>query len=225
MRKLKPICSVSKGVKQCQLAAMPHLGEGDLCLFHARNSVLFPRVKPPVVERENLLWAVPILRDLQKGICCICGYRMYRNQDVDIDHLWPFSMGGKNNIENLGVAHAKCNQRKFDSLPHDPEILIRIKSVGKHFVDGESTKHLFSVVQQKEICQRYQWGESTRDLGKSLGVGHHTIYDILIRQGTRVRTPSQAKTVANARQGGKSSTDRGGNRKKYMSAVSRRNPA
>ena len=197
MRKLKPICSVSKGVKQCQLAAMPHLGEGDLCLFHARNSVLFPRVIKRSGERPggNLQGYVELLRKEQNNLCCICGYRFYGNQDVEGDHLWPWAFGGKHDITNFGLAHHECNRVKRDLLLHDPEIRMLVAAIGKHAVNAESVERVLTATEEKEVCRRYLGGETGDELAEAYGLGRTSISRIFKRNGIEARSLSEARQL------------------------------
>lgn len=39
--------------------------------------------------------------------------------DISIDHIYPKSRGGSNEIDNLQLAHCKCNSQKSDTIyPH-----------------------------------------------------------------------------------------------------------
>jgi 5-methylcytosine-specific restriction endonuclease McrA len=57
------------------------------------------------------------LRKMQANQCCWCGKQM-QSEKVDkwdyetIEHLTPVSKGGRNNMENLALAHKKCNEER-----------------------------------------------------------------------------------------------------------------
>ncbi len=44
--------------------------------------------------------------------CVLCNKPIYFGDDT-IDHLTPISRGGTNDYDNLGIAHGKCNNRKY----------------------------------------------------------------------------------------------------------------
>ncbi len=64
----------------------------------------------------------------QKGTCAICGKPMYRNRfeapharvwakyRATVDHIYPRSKGGSDAMENLQLAHARCNKIKGNQL-------------------------------------------------------------------------------------------------------------
>ncbi|MEL6825434.1 MAG: HNH endonuclease signature motif containing protein [Pseudomonadota bacterium] len=65
---------------------------------------------------------------IQEGRCALCGEPMYRNRfeathakvwakyRATIDHIIPRSKGGGDEIENLQLAHARCNKIKGNQL-------------------------------------------------------------------------------------------------------------
>ncbi len=60
--------------------------------------------KIPAWMREDI-----IMRD--GYVCGICGVEV-DHDDVHIDHIVPYSRGGKTVMSNLRVTHAKCNTRR-----------------------------------------------------------------------------------------------------------------
>ena len=63
------------------------------------------------ISREVMLKVVR--RDGQ--ICQRC-HEPVRDDDVEFDHVIPFSRGGRSTAENLRLVHRDCNRRKRDSL-------------------------------------------------------------------------------------------------------------
>lgn len=47
--------------------------------------------------------------------CCWCG-RFLAEEDLNIEHLIPKSLGGSNSLENLGLAGSLCNRFRGNSL-------------------------------------------------------------------------------------------------------------
>jgi 5-methylcytosine-specific restriction endonuclease McrA len=64
-----------------------------------------------VISREVMLKVVR--RDGQ--ICQRC-HEPVRDDEVEFDHVIPFSRGGRSTAENLRLVHRDCNRRKRDSL-------------------------------------------------------------------------------------------------------------
>lgn len=42
-------------------------------------------------------------------LCALCGQPIKMADDLTQDHILPVSMGGKTELENLQMAHKKCN--------------------------------------------------------------------------------------------------------------------
>lgn len=53
----------------------------------------------------------------QEGYCLYCGQLLQEN--FQIDHKMPISLGGTNTDDNVQLLHAVCNQRKNNKHPHD----------------------------------------------------------------------------------------------------------
>lgn len=62
----------------------------------------------PAIDRETV-YAV------NNGICCVCRLPV-PHERFDVEHRTPLADGGTNEIENLGVAHPKCNSKKGDRV-------------------------------------------------------------------------------------------------------------
>lgn len=58
----------------------------------------------------------------------ICRYccRMIPLDYITVDHVIPFSRGGKTILDNLVVACKRCNQKKGNFLPHEVNMLLSI---------------------------------------------------------------------------------------------------
>lgn len=81
-----------------------------------------------IIPREVILKIVR--RDGQ--ICQKCNQPVSDNE-VEFDHLIPYSRGGKSTVENLRLVHKNCNRRKSNSLkeilhPSPIEHLFELKS-------------------------------------------------------------------------------------------------
>lgn len=48
--------------------------------------------------------------------CAICNKPLPSLRESTLDHIVPYSLGGSNEIENLQLAHVKCNNIKGNSI-------------------------------------------------------------------------------------------------------------
>ncbi|MBR4631670.1 MAG: HNH endonuclease [Treponema sp.] len=49
----------------------------------------------------------------QNGICKTCG-KHFELEEMEADHITPWSQGGKTNLENCQMLCRECNRRKSD---------------------------------------------------------------------------------------------------------------
>src|SRR6266480_6864612 len=77
----------------------------DVCSSDLAERVPLERVRGPIIE-------------LQEGRCFYCAERLARRagQTPDVDHFIPWSRYPDDGLENLVVAHARCNAQKRDFL-------------------------------------------------------------------------------------------------------------
>ena len=50
------------------------------------------------------------------SMCAICKYQIHTFDDSTVDHIHPYSKGGKTVLTNAQLAHRSCNARKNNSL-------------------------------------------------------------------------------------------------------------
>ena len=65
--------------------------------------------------RENLNGFRRSLQEKYGRICFICGKEI--RGAVSVDHIFPFSKGGKSTLDNLLLTHPGCNSSKGNMLP------------------------------------------------------------------------------------------------------------
>lgn len=57
-----------------------------------------------------------ILFENQHGACGICGQQIVNMDVAEIDHIIPFSRGGKTTLDNAQLAHMHCNRSKGNTI-------------------------------------------------------------------------------------------------------------
>ncbi|MFX0136070.1 MAG: HNH endonuclease [Candidatus Hodarchaeota archaeon] len=109
-----------------------------------------PTRKVPAQRREYI-----IRRDEQT--CQICGDFVDDINDIEIDHIFPYSLGGTNEQDNLMVTHSKCNKDKGKKLEYynSEEGRLKLELNIKYFV------------RDLPIIQNFvQWLKNSRDKRK-----------------------------------------------------------
>ena len=54
-------------------------------------------------------------------ICSYCGNEILSIDDAEVDHITPFSLGGKTVLDNAQLLHRHCNREKSDSIDEEWE--------------------------------------------------------------------------------------------------------
>jgi 5-methylcytosine-specific restriction endonuclease McrA len=60
--------------------------------------------------------------------CGICGNQILLIEDAEVDHIVPFSQGGKTVIENAQITHRYCNRHKSDKTSQNTNQCLQIES-------------------------------------------------------------------------------------------------
>ena len=74
------------------------------------------------------------------GVCQCCG----SSQNLEYDHIIPFSCGGSSQVSNIQLLCMKCNRSKSNSCV----CKIHDKKVGSNCCDGKTTKKTATTAQQ-----------------------------------------------------------------------------
>ena len=92
-----------------------------------------------VDERNEL---ISTLLENQHGNCFICGDSIDRDLhrgNIDIDHIQPMSVGGKDGLENFAATHHSCNRSKQATDLRVARVLSKFDQFSKQLqVDDES---------------------------------------------------------------------------------------
>ncbi len=76
-----------------------------------------PALKLPLAERQNY-------------ICPLCNNKIVDIEQCEIDHILPYSLGGKTTFENAQLVHMICNRHKSNNVNIDEVVAV---------VDADST--------------------------------------------------------------------------------------
>lgn len=83
-------------------------------------------------RRTDITGMVPVLNGYQKGICFYCGESM-DGHDIHVDHVIPRQVVSHDEVWNLVLAHAFCNEQKSDSLP-SRKYITKLIERNEHFI-------------------------------------------------------------------------------------------
>ncbi len=69
-------------------------------------------------DDNNRAFSDSVKKELFKSddVCSYCGNKILNIDDAEVDHIIPFSQGGKTDISNAQLLHRHCNRKKSDSL-------------------------------------------------------------------------------------------------------------
>jgi hypothetical protein len=128
---LRPLIQRSWALKVARLNGLEESALHDFLFGQER--IALARVRTPLME-------------LQDGKCFYCSDRLDTRSDVD--HFLPWARVPNNNLENLVVAHTRCNGAKRDFLP----ALQHVRRWGRR-LDRKNTEYQAVA----EISDRQQW--------------------------------------------------------------------
>lgn len=74
-----------------------------------------PRVAGGRPSGRQRLFRVVQLAQLLGSACHYCAVELDL-EDTTLDHVWPFALGGRNNLRNLVLACSACNVRLADDV-------------------------------------------------------------------------------------------------------------
>ena len=102
-------------------------------------------------SREQLRALCPDLAQLQDRRCFYCGERLQRSSEVD--HFLAWSRCGASSVENLVVAHDRCNNSKSDYL------------VAARHLEHWTTRLVEQAMDLEQIALKRHWPSEPRRIG------------------------------------------------------------
>lgn len=109
-----------------------------------------------VIELQKLFFK-------QRGVCALCGDKLYFSRNTHLDHIISKKYGGENNINNYQFVCAKCNYAKRELSSREFIIMcIKIATKNKYILSkAETMRILDSIYKQQrtkgEIERRKMW--------------------------------------------------------------------
>lgn len=84
------------------------------------NAKLQEIIKDHTPEQRLFSWNIKEQLFKKRKNCAICNNQILDIDDAHVDHIMPFSRGGKTTLENAQLTHKYCNLAKNNSLPAQP---------------------------------------------------------------------------------------------------------
>jgi 5-methylcytosine-specific restriction endonuclease McrA len=98
-----------------------------LIIYNLINSILGDNAMKGEERTFDSSLKLP-LAEKQNYICPLCGNKIVSIDECEIDHIVPFSLGGKTTFENAQLVHKLCNRHKSNNVDIDKAL----ESVGSN---------------------------------------------------------------------------------------------
>lgn len=107
-----------KKIFRCTLSEKPGWGNNDpVNYLQIPEPVIYFIINKEFKPKEKRRY---IPRKIMALIFEIFGHKCkecHATENLEVDHIYPFSKGGSNNKENLQILCKPCNRKKFNKLP------------------------------------------------------------------------------------------------------------
>jgi Mor family transcriptional regulator len=117
--------------------------------------------------------------------CKICGKKILERPDIEIDHIIPLRLQGKNLLNNLQLVHMPCHRLKDRQIRSENPIAYKKfkkngNTLGRKTHINEFQKAMYKQMRDK-IFALYSEGMNKTNIAKKLNISRPTLYDILNR--------------------------------------------
>ena len=124
------------------------------------------------------------LHSKQEGKCYICEENIELGiNNVDIDHIIPLNLGGKDSENNFAITHSSCNREKQDTNLEIAKLINKFKKIEKEAIKNKNTSPDLSDILNKFNGSKFNFKfkiESNKIKYSFSDVGDETIYESLV---------------------------------------------
>lgn len=164
-RKTKAICKPCWEIKYCpygplieQFPLQENRDEKSCRIFGHQCPVFY--VAEPFSETKvlrNITRQIPRPTQIRvynrdRQVCRICN-NLIKDEEIEYDHIIPWSKGGSSDENNLRLLCKSCNRKKGKKF--EDEFLV--ESAFEHMEEPEDEKIIEFLIFTATICQKYYW--------------------------------------------------------------------
>jgi hypothetical protein len=216
-KRVKAVCKPCWEIKYCPYGPLvenfplKEIRNEKACLIFGHDCPVFYVAEPFTETKELRKITRSIPRTIQfkvlkreNQICSICNQPV-RNEDIELDHIIPWSKGGPTEEHNIRLLCSNCNKKRSDKF--EKEFLI--SSVNDHYIKPNDIGLVKSVIfiidfghdffsetgklpEGKDFAERLNGGELTADESSSAQL-YNDLYDFFLQKRPKELKPAEFK--------------------------------